>query len=63
MDKILYGTWIKRDKPIGVKVNSSFLLQFKLQFELNPNDDIRNFYTVPVSIDNSVKQYQFIYKE
>lgn len=62
MDKILYGSWIKRDKPIGVKVNSNFLLQFKLQFELNLNDDIRNFYTVPISIDNSVKDYQFIYK-
>ncbi|MBO3356121.1 hypothetical protein P5E90_11995 [Clostridium perfringens] len=63
MDKILYGSWIKRDKPIGAKVNNNFLLQFKLQFELNPNDDIRNFYTVPISIDNSVKDYQFIYKE
>lgn len=62
MDKILYGSWIKRDKPIGVKVNSNFLLQFKLQFELNLNDDIRNFYTVPISTDNSVKDYQFIYK-
>lgn len=63
MDKILYGSWIKRGKPIGVKVNSDFYLQFRLLFELNPDGNIRNFYTVPVSIDNSVKQYQFIYKE
>ena len=63
MNKILYGSWIKRDKPIGAKVNSNFYLQFRLLFDLNPNDDIRKFYTVPVSIDDSVKEYQFIYKE
>ena len=62
MDKILYGSWIKRDKPIGAKVNSNFYLQFRFLFELNPNDDIRKFYTVPISIDDSVKEYQFIYK-
>lgn len=62
MDKILYGSWIKRDKPTGAKVNSNFYLQFRLLFELNPNDDIRKFYTVPISIDDSIKEYQFIYK-
>lgn len=63
MDKILYGNWIEREKPIGAKVNNKFYLQFRLLFELNPNETIRNFYSVPVAIDNSVKDYKFIYRK
>ena len=34
MDKILYGSWIKRDKPIGAKVNSNFYF-YNSDFYLN----------------------------